>query len=156
MVIHLAQMIRQMSGEMQEIIAGLEPHAADHVRVVVGQLDIAKIGQPGPNGLSGPVKLRQNGGSRHIPLRELSVSVSHIARSTETGSQEVLYVAGDVEGQGAGDIGEARNLSPQQVVGGIRLDLASERAEIALEDAADGRDESLRSGRTCGRAQRCY
>ena len=86
--------------------------------------------------------------SGHAAPRELGIPVADVAGATEPRADVVLDVASQMERQGPGGVGQPRDLLPDLLLVGIRLQLAPERAEVAVEY---GRDVGGEVGRIhCG------
>ncbi len=137
MIVHLAQMIGEMDGEVEQEVPGRELHSAHRLRIGFRQVLVAqaahRLGDRGKGGVDLPEQLRP----RSVAPAELGLAVAHVPRSAEYGADEVQEITCQMEGQVAGRVGNPRCYPPQIPVLGKRFDFASQRPEVACENRAE-------------------
>src|ERR1041385_4650622 len=71
---------------------------------------------------------------RHVAARELGVAVAHVAVFAEHVADEILEVAGEMQGEIAAGVRDAGRNFPQVGVARVGFDLTAQRFELAGDD----------------------
>ena len=135
MVIDLAQVIGEVSCEMNQVIPVRQPLACDRLGEL--GLELRRSAEPGPYGCTRGIDLLEQLRAGHAPAGELRRTIPNVSRPAKKGTEVVLQVSREVQDEGSGDVGDPRHLLPQRSLVGIGLHLPPERPQVAIEDACN-------------------
>ena len=137
MVVDLAQVIGEVGREVNQIVAGDHLRPSDRFGILSRDVRLRRSGQrrlhPGAGGFDLADQLRP----RHTPEGKLRRAIPDIVGPGQPGPKVVLQVSREVQGEGAGHVGNAGHLLPQPALVGIGLDFPPKRPQVPVEDGRD-------------------
>src|SRR4051812_48553408 len=113
MVVHLAEVIREMREEMNGEELGRHRPAGDLLRILGVPLYCRDRVERGVDRFPARVESGEHFGARHGATSELSVAVANETRVAESGSEEVLEISGEVQREVAAGVRNAFHLDPE-------------------------------------------
>jgi hypothetical protein len=124
---------------VNEVVARRDTALRDRLGIVAVDIARQERGQPGLHRRAGTLDLGEQLRARHTTPAELRVAVAHVPGPPQPRADVVLQVAREVQRQRPGRIGNGRQLPPDRPLVGVGLELAPERAEVAIENGGDTR-----------------
>ena len=131
MIVHLPQMIREMSGNVHQEIG--RPQIATAHRNRICRLPLLGL-EPCERSIyrfGCCVDPAAQLGAGEVTGGELGLPVAHVSRPAEYRADEVLEIADQVQDDGSRRVRYAGRSAPERIVVGVSVHLAAERAEIA-------------------------
>lgn len=110
----LAQMKREMIGELTEKETRGHSRAAEDVRILCHEALVGEVGQDGADHFRRSRQVGLQERSRNVVGAEFEVAVADVARTPQDGAHVILEVPADVQGQGARRVGDAGGGGPDQ------------------------------------------